>query len=91
MKMVIVRDYADYTLTLECLAYVGTFDESEVEPNDPKLIEFIEENGINATGTGIKLVEIPNNATDWEIEEEDGEEFVKYVFNGQMYLAEEIA
>jgi hypothetical protein len=54
----------------------------------PTLIHFIKTYGSEAASnscSNLKVVNIPDNATDWRIEEYDGLESIIYVVDGKMY------
>lgn len=53
---------------------------------DPKFIELVE-SGMNCGGdcAKLKIVDIPDEATDWRIEEYDGAESVLYVIDGKIH------
>ena len=57
---------------------------------DKKLIELIE-SGIDCNGKHARLtvVEIPDEATDYAIEEYDGAESVLYVLDGKIHISED--
>lgn len=57
-----------------------------IERTDPTLINLIE-SGIDCNGSSAKLrvVEIPENATDWRMIRYDGAEYIIYVVNGKMH------
>lgn len=52
----------------------------------PELISLIENAGgvVEGVCSKVKIVEIPNEATDWEINEYDGCESITYVVNGKI-------
>ena len=60
----------------------------EIERNDPRLVEFVRKHA-NSKGrlNSLALVEIPDDSTDYEINEYDGYESVIYVLNGKLYHA----
>ena len=95
MKIAINVDYGGFTLSATAIKLVK---EKGVEVNrwgdvenraDPKLIEVIEELGTEAAGqySTIGIVEIPDEATDFTIENYDGTEHVLYVLNGKIHHA----
>lgn len=53
---------------------------------DPKLVEVIERLGNKANGScaNLHVVDIPDDATDWEISEYDGSEEILCVINGKI-------
>lgn len=63
---------------------------SEVERTDPLLIGLVEADAKRASGAwaDLKVVEIPDTATDWEITEYDGLESVIYVVDGKIHHLE---
>jgi len=56
---------------------------------DPDLISIVEELGEMANGAyaEIKVVDIPDEATDWHISEFDGKELLYYVLDGKFHTA----
>ena len=54
---------------------------------DPRLIECVRTLGEEANGNcaSLRIVEIPNDCTDWEINDYDGVETITYVVGGQLY------
>ena len=88
MKIVINTCYGLFSVSEAVMKEMGwesPYDCSD--RTDAKLIEIVERLGKDANGTGANLmvVEIPEEATDWRIEEYDGSEDVWYVLNGKMY------
>ena len=87
MKFAINTCYGGYGLKNEYAEYEG------MERNDPRLIAKIEEIGAEAISdeyAEITLVYVPDEATDWELDEYDGYEALRYVLNGKIQYAEEI-
>lgn len=87
MKFAINTCYGGYGLAPEYSEY------EEMERNDARLIAKIEEVGaeeISDALANITLVFVPDEATDWEIDEYDGYETVRYVLNGKIHYAEVI-
>jgi hypothetical protein len=58
----------------------------ETDRTNPELIACVENNP-NHCGD-LEITEIPDNATDWDINEYDGLETVIYVVNGKIRYAE---
>jgi hypothetical protein len=56
----------------------------EYERNHHKLVEFVE-NHPDECGD-LKICEVPDEATDWMIDERDGNEQVIYVLNGRLHV-----
>lgn len=83
MKMVINADYGGYGYG------VAEQYEDLVNGNDrfnAELIEFVETHP-NECGD-LVVINIPDEATDWELDEYDGWESVIYVLNGKIVHAE---
>ena len=60
------------------------------EVNKEKLAELINKYGPEKCSGGsawLKVVEIPDNATDWDIDEYDGIERIVYVIDGKLNYA----
>lgn len=90
MKAVINRDYGGFALSDECLAFIGVEDKYEVVRTDARLIAFIEQYGLSAASAHIArlgVVEIPDEATDWMVDEYDGLESLLYVLDGKLHWA----
>lgn len=57
--------------------------------DDHRLVEFVQSHGGEYKGDGVilRVVEIPDEATDWEMDEYDGFESITYVVDGKIYHA----
>lgn len=87
MKFAINTCYGGYGLAPEYNEYEA------MERNDPRLIAKIEEVGTEAISdkyAKITLVFVPDEATDWELDEYDGYETLRYVLNGKIHYAERV-
>ena len=94
MKVVINVCFGGFSVSKEVYEAMGEewdnfgykFDDKRT---DPKLISVIEELGDKASGSyaELRVVEIPEEATDWRIDEYDGTESVWYVLNGKIHEA----
>lgn len=76
-----VHGVADHQLT--------TFEE---ERTNPIRVEYVESH-INTVSDGfakLRIAEIPDNATDWWIDEYDGLESVWYVLDGKRWRAQRV-
>ena len=84
MKMVINKDYGGFCLPREyCdLCDCGYYDFGMEERQDPVLIKMVEEGCDNPD---LKVIEIPDNATDSKLMEYDGFETVVYVVDGKLH------
>lgn len=89
MKIVINKCFGGFGLSekaREILGIDNSFDEYQIDRNDPKLIEVVETLGDEANGrcARLRVVNIPDDATDWELDEYDGAEEVLFVVNGKI-------
>lgn len=89
MKIVINTRYGGYGLSEKALATLGTRTSYSIARHDPRLVELVERDPVAAAGRCAKLgiVEIPDNATDFWIDEYDGIESVIYVTDGRLHRA----
>ena len=87
MKVIINVCYGNFGVSEEWARRLGTiaYNTKELRYNT-ELIEAIE-NGedVNASYSRLKVVEIPANCTDYEIEEYDGCESIAYVVDGKIH------
>ena len=81
MKIVINAEYSHYGCGVP-EEYDGLLYDYEYKRNHPKLVEFVETHP-NECGD-LKICEIPDEATDWLIDERDGNEQVIYALNGRL-------
>ena len=89
MKIVINKCFGGFGLSekaREILGIDNSFDEYQIDRNDPKLIEVVETLGDEANGNyaRLRVVNIPDDVTDWELDEYDGAEKVLFVVNGKI-------
>lgn len=89
MKIVINKCFGGFGLSekaKEILGIDNSFDEYQIDRNDPKLIEVVETLGDEANGryARLRVVNIPDDATDWELDEYDGAEEILFVVNGKI-------
>ena len=89
MKIVINKCFGGFGLSEKAKEILGIdnfFDEYQIDRNDPKLIEVVETLGDEANGryARLRVVNIPDDATDWELDEYDGAEKVLFVVNGKI-------
>lgn len=95
MKIVINNYYGGFGLNEEFInTYYANDEEFDVwsidNRTDVELIAHLEEFGLENAEDGyctLKIVEIPNEATDYMINEYDGWESVIYVLDGKIYEA----
>lgn len=94
MKIIINSCYGGFDLSTWALDKAGIpyddrgiYDLDDVDRTNPKLVAIVEEDSERASGdcAELEVVEIPDNATDWVIDEYDGCERVLYVVKGKIY------
>lgn len=88
MKIVINSCYGGFGLSdeaLECLECEYSFEYDD-RRTDPALISVVENLGELASGfcSSLQVVEIPDEATDWELNNYDGVESITYVIDGKL-------
>lgn len=83
MKFAINRTYGGFCLSTKAEEMLPN---GYVDRDDPDLIEVIETLGDEASGKygKIRVAEIPDEATDWRIDEYDGLETLLYVIDGKI-------
>jgi hypothetical protein len=80
MKMIINAAYGGYCIPDEVRCWGLPPDTENEHRTDPRFIEWVEEQKDN----DLVVVEIPDNATDWELEEYDGWESIIAVVGGKI-------
>ena len=89
MKIVINNRFGDYGLSREFLNKYGKKFE-HLERNDPELVSAVEEFG-EAESSGflasLRIMDIPDDCTDYYINEYDGLENIIYVKDGKLHWA----
>lgn len=61
------------------------WDTEEWERNDPELVQWVEEHPDD--NPSLMVLEIPDNATDWQIHDYDGKESLILVIDGKIVWA----
>jgi hypothetical protein len=84
MKIVINNNYGGYGLGVNA-EHRELVAKYENDRSNLELVALVENNHIG----DLVVVEIPDNATDWNIEEYDGLETVIYVLDGRICYAED--
>lgn len=76
-KIVINKNYCGFCLSEDVKKRLNIVSSLDIERNDPRLIQIVEELGEDAAGYGamLKIVEIQDDV-EWEIDEYDGSEWV---------------
>lgn len=73
--------------------YPEVYEKVEVRRDDPELIEAVREFGLKSSAGSMSafgIAHVPDDATDWEIQEYDGLESVIYVQNGKIHHCHDI-
>ncbi len=90
MKYVINNCWGGFSISEECAKELGMpnryyYDDDDLRA-DERLIKMVEEDSESVSGPHAKLevVEIPDNATDWELTEYDGLEEIIAVIDGKI-------
>lgn len=90
MKIVINKCYGGFSVNeniVKMLNLVSRYD-LEDDRTNVKLIELIESGvDVNTRYSNLTVVEIPDDATDYTIEEYDGCEYILYVLDGKIKRA----
>ncbi len=87
MKIVINNCYGGFSFSEQAREMLNLEScYSYVERDDPNVIACVERLGSAANGlfAQLRIVDIPDNTTDWRIEEYDGAESVLYVVDGKI-------
>lgn len=91
MKMVINRSYGGFGLSEEAYKFLGLEWDGygfkyRYDRTDEKLISCVKALGdkVNGDYSELKVVRIPDNATDWRLEEYDGFESITAVVDGKL-------
>ena len=91
MKIVINKCFGGFEVSKEALKELGTnyWGEDEDDRKDSRLVAMVEKDSEKASGWCAKLavVEIPDEATDYYLDEYDGFEEIIYVLDGKLHWA----
>lgn len=90
MKIVVNRCYGGFSLSHEAAKKLNLDSMwAEVSRINPALVELVETDPAATSGKHAKLavMEIPDEVTDWLIDEYDGFETILYVVNGKIHRA----
>ena len=85
MKIVVNGDFGGYGFGVD-EELKSLINKYECDRTNPELIACVENNP-NRCGD-LEIAEIPDNATDWDINEYDGLETVIYVVDGKIRYSE---
>ena len=90
MLMVLNKTWGGFGLPSELCAKYDMERYDYISRSDPRLVELVRSCGepvYRKDGVALCIVEIPDEATDWEINDYDGVESVIYVVDGKLYHA----
>lgn len=88
MKLVLNKCYGGFHIPYEVCQSLGCTKYDEIDRDHFALVEFVEERGEYKEGFScLRVVTIPETATDWEVNEYDGFETVTYVVDGKIHHA----
>lgn len=95
MKFVLNKCYGGFGLSdkaedeLKSKLNLEDFFSWEIARNNEALVEIVERLGAEANGSfaELKVVDIPDENTDYEIDNYDGIETITYVLNGKLHYA----
>lgn len=90
MKIVVNHCYGGFSLSKEAYAYMTDKWDDEDDRTNSEFISLIEEWGserVSGPYAKLKIIEIPDESTDWIMEETDGFEEILYVLDGKIYFA----
>lgn len=88
MKFVLNKCFGGASISDAAVEFLDRANQYDFDNTDLDLITLIEEKGTEfCSGRYAKLVvvEVPDDATDWEINEYDGLESITYVQNGKLF------
>ena len=89
MEIVINTCWGGFSLSEEAASILGVHPYDNVDRTDYRLVQVVKDLGERANGrcANLEVVELPDETTDWEINEYDGAETVIYVVNGKLHHA----
>jgi len=88
MIFVLNKCFGGFSLSPFAMEQLGVNSPYAKSHSSQDLIELIEKHGTEACSgrhARLKLVEVPDDCTDWELEEFDGIERITYVLDGKLY------
>ena len=90
MKIVVNKSFGGFDISDEAARKLGLSNGYHIISRfNNRLIKMVEEDADKTSGQSAKLrvVEIPDNATDWELNDYDGQETIIYVVDGRIHHA----
>lgn len=86
MKLVINTSFGGFCLPDEFCELHGLERWDDVLRDQPELVSYVEARGqVQTFGGRLEVVEIPKEATDWELNQYDGLESITYVVDGKLH------
>ncbi len=86
MKLVINTTFGGFCLPDEFCKLHGLERWDDVLRDQPELVSYVEARGqVYTFGGRLEVVEIPKEATDWELNQYDGLESITYVVDGKLH------
>lgn len=82
MTIVLYKHFGSFYIPDPIAKKRGISIYADIDRADPELIEYV-----RTHTTALTLVTIPDDATDWEMDEYDGYERVTYVRDGKLWHA----
>lgn len=89
MKLVLNREYGGFSLPEEFCTQYNMKEFEDIDRTDDRLINFVENHGghVKVFCGELVITEIPDESTDYCIDEYDGLESVIYVLDGKIHWA----
>lgn len=89
MKIVINTCYGGFSLPRDfCDTYgIDSIYDDDIERTDPRLVSYVERRGgvVECNCAKLRVVELPDTCTDWELNEYDGFEEIIFVADGKLH------
>ena len=89
MKFVLNKCFGGFSVSDWAVEQLGLKSAYDAEHDDPNLIELVEKFPDKVSGRHAELtvVNLPDNCTDYELDDYDGIESITYVVDGKIYHA----
>lgn len=88
MTIILNKCYGGFHIPEALCESEGLERYDDIDRTDERLVNFILEHGVVTEGCAkLVPVTIPEDATDWELDEYDGFESVTYVVGGKLFHA----
>lgn len=82
MDIVVNRTWGSFKIPKEIADKRGLSIYDDIDRTDEELVEYV-----NAHDSSLKVLSIPDEATDWDIWDYDGMETIIFVVGGKIYFA----